>query len=100
MEKCGPGSGVQRFKQLPDLTVAWSFVQHVIGSSEKEKQEWAIGKPKVDNARKLRGIYFIDPKDGEYKEISTNARKKLEIPMEALRGGTGKDDFENHLKGQ
>ena len=27
----------------------------------KEKQKWAIGKLKLDNARKLRGIYFIDP---------------------------------------
>ena len=25
-------------------------------------------KPKLDNARKLRGVYFIHPEDGEYKE--------------------------------
>ena len=25
-------------------------------------------KPKLDNARKLRGIYFIDPEDAEFKE--------------------------------
>ena len=29
-------------------------------------------KPKPDNARKLRGIYFIDPDDEEYKEILKN----------------------------
>ena len=35
---------------------------------KKGKQEWALEKPKLDNARKLRGIYFIDPEGGEYKE--------------------------------
>ena len=38
-------------------------------------------KPKLDNARKLRGIYFIDPEDKEFKETIRNARKKLETPM-------------------
>ena len=33
------------------------------------------------NARRLRGIYFIDPEDGEFKDIMNNARRKLEIPM-------------------
>ena len=40
-------------------------------------------KPKLDNARKLRGINFIDPEDGEYKETIEKARKKLEVPEEA-----------------
>ena len=31
-----------------------------------------------NNARKLRGIYFIDPEDKEFKEAIKNARKKLE----------------------
>ena len=38
-------------------------------------------KPKLDNARRSRGIYFIDPEDKEFKEIIKNARKKLETPM-------------------
>ena len=29
----------------------------------KAKQQWYIEKPKLDHARSLRGIYFIDPKD-------------------------------------
>ena len=37
--------------------------------------------PKLDNARKLRGIYFIDPEDKEFKETIKNARKKLETPV-------------------
>ena len=35
----------------------------------KEKQKWAIQKPKLDNARKLRGIYFTHPDDEEFKKI-------------------------------
>ena len=47
----------------------------------KEKQKWSDEKPKLDNARGLRGIYFIDPEDKEFKETIKNARKKLETPM-------------------
>ena len=52
-------------------------------SKRKEKQKWAIEKPKRDHARSLRGMYFIDPKDEEFKDIMKNARRKLEIPMPA-----------------
>ena len=47
----------------------------------KEKQKWSHEKPQLDNARKLRGIYFIDPEDKEFKETIKNARKKLETSM-------------------
>ena len=47
----------------------------------KEKQKWAEEKIHLDNARKLRGIYFIDPEDKEYKETIKNARKKLETSV-------------------
>ena len=47
----------------------------------KERQKWSHEKPKLDNARKLRGIYFIDPEDKELKETIKIARKKLETPM-------------------
>ena len=40
-------------------------------SERKEKQKWAIEKPKLDNARKLRGIYFIGP------AVERNIRKLL-----------------------
>ena len=43
----------------------------------KEKQKWSEEKIHLDNARKLRGIYFIDPEDKEFKETIKNARKKL-----------------------
>ena len=35
----------------------------------------------LDNARKLRGIYFIDPEDTEFIETIKNARKKLETSV-------------------
>ena len=47
----------------------------------KEKQKWSHEKPLLDNARKLRGIYFIDPEDKEFKETIENARKKLETSV-------------------
>ena len=47
----------------------------------KEKQKWSNEKLHLDNARKLRGIYFIDPEDTEFKETIKNARKKLETPV-------------------
>ena len=43
----------------------------------KEKQKWSEEKIHLENARKLRGIYFIDPEDKEFKETIKNARKKV-----------------------
>ena len=47
----------------------------------KEKQKWSEEKIHLENDRKLRGIYFIDPEDTEFKETIKNARKKLETSM-------------------
>ena len=47
----------------------------------KEKQKWSNEKLHLENARKLRGIYFIDPEDTEFKETIKNARKKLETSV-------------------
>ena len=47
----------------------------------KEKQNWSKEKLHLENARKLRGIYFIDPEDKENKETIKNARKKLETSV-------------------
>ena len=44
-------------------------------SQQKEKQCRAEEKPKLDNARKLRGIHLIDPEDKEFNETLKNARK-------------------------
>ena len=47
----------------------------------KEKQKWSHEKLHLDNSRKLRGIYFIDHEDKEFKETIKNARKKLETSV-------------------
>ena len=52
-------------------------------SKRKDKQKWAIEKPKLDNTRRLRGICFIELEDEEFKRFMKNARRKLEIPMPA-----------------
>ena len=47
----------------------------------KEKQKWSNEKLHLENARKFREIYFIDPEDKEFKETIKNARKKLETSV-------------------
>ena len=78
----------ERLAKIHATTVpekCWPEVWSKMGKTaqKKEKQEWANEKPKLDDARRLRGIYFIDPEDGEYKETIQNARTKLEVRMEA-----------------
>ena len=62
----------------PDM---WKFVSDA--AKKKAKQRWAIEKPKVDNARQLRRIFFIKPNDAEFKLTMKAARRKLEVPMPA-----------------
>ena len=47
----------------------------------KEKQKWSEERIHLENARKLRGISFIDPEVKEFKETINNARKKLETSV-------------------
>ena len=63
----------------------------------KEKQKWSDEKLHLENARKLRGIYFIDPEETEFKETIKNARKKLEtsvapaMPCKIMKKNCGSD---------
>ena len=50
-------------------------------AKSKGKQQWAIEKPMLDNARQLRDISFIEPNDEEVGHTMNNARGKLEIQM-------------------
>ena len=52
-------------------------------AKEKAKQRWAIEKPKLDTARQLRGIFFIETNDEEFELTMKAARRKLEVPMPA-----------------
>ena len=58
----------------------WPELSEKMGKNAKlkEKQKWSHEKLHLDNARKLRGIYFIDPEDKEFKKTIKNARRKLE----------------------
>ena len=80
---CGPGERLTR-KQLtsrPDHL--WPELWKSMGKHAKlkEKQKWSNEKIHLENARKLRGIHFIDPEGTEFKETIKNARKKLETSV-------------------
>ena len=62
----------------PDM---WKFMS---GAAKKNaKQRWATEKPKLENARQLRGRFFIEPNNEEVKHTIKAARRKLEVPMPA-----------------
>ena len=62
----------------PDM---WKFMSDA--AKKTAKQRWAIEEPKLDNARQLRGIFFIEPNDEELKPTMKVARRKLDVPMPA-----------------
>ena len=43
----------------------------------KEKQKWSNEEPNLDNARRLRGIYIIDPEYKEFKETVEKCSKDI-----------------------
>ena len=61
----------------------WPELWKSMGKNAKLKgeQKWSEEKIHLENAIKLRGIYFIDPEDKEFKETIKNARKKLETSV-------------------
>ena len=52
-------------------------------AKKKAKQRWIIEKPKLDNARQLTGIFFIERNDEEFKLTMKAARGKKEVPIPA-----------------
>ena len=71
----------QRFKRQPDQIM---YGQTLVKPVRIEKNKnGTTRRPKLDNARRLSGIYFIDPDDQDYKETLKIARRKLERPMAA-----------------
>ena len=60
----------------------WTELWKSMGNHAKlKKQKWSEEKLHLENARKLRGICFIDREDTEFKETSKNARQKLETSV-------------------
>ena len=80
---CGERLTIKQTTSRPDGI--WPDMwKHMSDESKKTaKQRWAIEKPKLDNARQLRGKYFIEPDDEEFKPMMKAARRKLEVPMPA-----------------
>ena len=74
-----PVRGWQNGKRHPRQIILWPEIWMKLG--RKEKHKWALEEPKLDNARRLLWIYFIDPEDKKFKDIIKNARWKLETPV-------------------
>ena len=72
------GKDGQRFKRLPDQIMYGQKYGRKFVKPLRIEKKWAKEKPKLDNAQKLIGIYFIDPDDRDFSEILKNARRKLE----------------------
>ena len=58
-------------------------------AQKREKQQWAVEKPKLDNAQKLRGIYFIDLDDGEFKAAMLCKLRTTKRPNRLLGTDSG-----------
>ena len=102
--------GVRLTKRLatsrPDHLWPQNMEKHV-----KELQNEGEAKlGKLEIARRLRGIYFTEPEDEEFKEIIKNARNKLQVLQQLLqcfakktKGGkyaktrSKNDDFKSRL---
>ena len=62
------GRDWQKFKRLRDWITCGRKCGQISANhrkNEKKKQEWANEKPKLENARRIRGNYLIDPEDKE-----------------------------------
>ena len=82
---CGPGRGWQKFKRLRDRIKCGQKYGQISEKQRKdeERQEWANEKPKLENARRMKGIYFIDRKMKNISRPSNMQAKRLEVQMEA-----------------
>ena len=89
MEKRGPGRRLTRKQTTSRPHLLWPEIWKDMSEASKrrENQKWAIEKPKLDNARKLLGIYFFDRmKNSSGWRIQgnmKNARGMLEVSMPA-----------------
>ena len=83
------GWGLTKRQAASRLDHLWPQIWRSISrnSKMKEKQNWSSERPKLVNARKLRGIHFIDSEDMELAEIIKTARKNWKCrPLLLCRG--------------
>ena len=62
-----------RLTQIQEESEVWTK----IGKAFQKREKWANEKQTLDNAPRLRGIYFIDSEDGEYKETIKKRKWKV-----------------------
>ena len=74
-----------RNKQPQDQTVYGQICGNICLMQRKRKQNKGglSRNQKLDNARQLRGIFFIEPNDEGFKLTMKAARRKWEVPMPA-----------------
>ena len=86
-----PQERLTRIQTTTRPDYVWPEVRTKFGKAaqNREQEEWAKEKTKLDSARKLRGIYFIDPDDREHSEIFKNARRKAGKTCGACRAVRG-----------
>ena len=78
MDIHGPGGDRQeKTTSTPDRLWPDMWKHMSDASKRKEKQKWAIEQPNLDKARRLRGIYFIDSEDEEFKLTMKKRSKKV-----------------------
>ena len=61
------GSRLRKKQSTSRPDYSWSEMSEA-AQQRKEKHKWAIENPKLDNAGRLRGGYFIDPDGEEFKQ--------------------------------
>ena len=72
------GRRLARKQTTPDT---WKHMSNA--AKKKAKKRWAIQKPKLENDRELRGIFFTEPNDEEFKLTMKTARRKMAVPLPA-----------------
>ena len=61
----------------------------------KEKQKWSNEKFHLENARNLRGIYFIDPEDTERKKLETSVAPAMPCKIMKNCGSDASNKIKN-----
>ena len=73
----GVRSTTKQLTSRPDHLWPELWIKMGRNAKLKERQKWSHEKPQLDNARKLRGIYFIDPGDKEFKETIQECSQEI-----------------------
>ena len=76
-DMCGPGERLSKIQPTTRPDHLWLEIWSDMSKAahKKEKKEWAIEEPTIDNAQRLRVIYVIDLEDESTKKPYKNERK-------------------------